>query len=68
MDFFSNPDQVAQKQYEALRSFYLDKMSAKKVAKKYSVVMGKNEVVLPLRKTKVWSRPGVRWILCSGMG
>ena len=34
-DYFLQPNTITQKQYEALRSFFVDRLSAEEVAKKY---------------------------------
>jgi transposase len=37
--FFTNPPNTAQKQYEALRSFYLEKCSGEEVAKRFGYTL-----------------------------
>jgi len=37
--FFTNPRNTVQKQYEALRAFYLEKCSAEEVAKRFGYTL-----------------------------
>ena len=51
LDFFFKPTTIAQKQYEALRLFFVEKISAAEVAKKFGyTTRGFNTISADFRK------------------
>ena len=50
-DFFLNPKSISQKQYEALRAYYIENKSAKEVAKEFGYKhRGFTSIVLDFKK------------------
>lgn len=56
--FFANPQNTAQKQYEALRSFYFDKCSGEEVAKHFGYTLSSfYSLTRDFKKTLLQEKP-----------
>ena len=69
IEFFSQPNTPRQKQYEALRAFYVDKIPAKKVAAKFGYTLSTfYSLTKEFRVTLIQEQPEAHYFIHPQLG